>query len=120
MDLEDRTKPMSELDVGRMQWACEVLDETRKFGKLSQDIVVRGDFLSGDTWKSAALRRVDVDAEFDAVCLSIYWHKPQNVQDEHPRKNLCRDLIFSAQRVGQGLELEIDRFTRWMRTRKNR
>ena len=112
LDLDDRTKPMSEMDVGRMRWACEVLDETHKFGKVVQDIVVRGDFLSSDTWQSAALRRVDVDAAIDVVCLSIYWHKPENDEEEHPLRNLCRDLIFSAQRVGQGLELEIDRFKR--------
>ena len=28
LDLEDRTKEMSEMDVGRMRWACEILDET--------------------------------------------------------------------------------------------
>ena len=30
LDLEDRVKPFDELDVGRMRWACEVLDERAK------------------------------------------------------------------------------------------
>ena len=34
LDLEDRTKDMSEMDVGRMRWACDTLDETQKFSKI--------------------------------------------------------------------------------------
>ena len=112
LDLDDRTKPMSEMDIGRMRWACEVLDETRKFSKALGDIVVRADITSTDAWQAGMLRRVDVDASIDVVCLSIYWHKPQNDADEHPLNNLCRDLVFSAQRVGQGIELDIERFKR--------
>ena len=33
LDLEDRAKEMAEMDVGRMRWACETLDETHKFSK---------------------------------------------------------------------------------------
>ena len=43
LNLEDRIKPFNELDVGRMRWACEVLDEMRKFSKLLGDIVARAD-----------------------------------------------------------------------------
>ena len=57
------------------------------------------------------LRRVERDADIDVVMLSLYWHKPADGQ-EHPLKNLCRDLIFCAQKVGQGLELDIERFKR--------
>ena len=112
LDLEDRTKPINEMDVGRMRWACETLDETHKFSKILGDIVVRGEFGASDAWLPSMLRRVDVDAAIDVVCLSIYWHKPQNNKDEHPLKNLCRDLVFSAQRVGQGLDLDVERFKR--------
>ena len=43
LDLEDRVKPFDELDVGRMRWACEVLDETEKISRVLGDIVVRSD-----------------------------------------------------------------------------
>ena len=70
LDLKDRCKPMSEMDVGRMRWACETLDETHKFSKVLGDIAVRGGFASTDTWEAAMLRRVDIDASIDVVCLS--------------------------------------------------
>ena len=50
LDLEDRAKEMSEMDVGRMRWACEILDETHKFSKILGDIVVRSEFASCDVW----------------------------------------------------------------------
>ena len=112
LDLEDRTKEMSEMDVGRMRWACEILDETHKFSKILGDIVVRAEFASSDAWQPSVLRRVDGDAAIDVVCLSIFWHKPANDSAEHPLKSLCRDLIFSATRVGQGIDLEVERFKR--------
>ena len=112
MDLEDRTKPMSEMGVGRMRWACEILDETHKFSKILGDIVVRSEFASGDVWHPKVLRRVDGDAAIDIVCLSLFWHKPADETTEHPLKNLCRDLIFCATRVGQGIDLEVERFKR--------
>ena len=67
LDLEDRVKPFDELDVGRMPWACEVLDETHKFSKVLGDIVVRADVPDTDTFQAAALRRVERDADIDVV-----------------------------------------------------
>ena len=46
LDLEDRAKEMSEMDVGRMRWACETLDESHKFNIIVGDIVVRWEFPS--------------------------------------------------------------------------
>ena len=63
-------------------------------------------------WRPKVLRRVDGDAAIDIVCLSIFWHKPADETTEHPLKNLCRDLIFCATRVGQGIDLEVERFKR--------
>ena len=111
LDLEDRAKEMSEMDVGRMRWACETLDETHKFSKILGDIAVRAEFASTETWQPGALRRVDGGAAIDVVCLSLFWHKPSG-NSEHPLRNLCRDLIFCATRVGQGLELEVERSKR--------
>ena len=111
LDVADRVKPITELDAGRMRWACELLDQGQKFNKVLGDIAVRGEFTGDDTWSPASLRRVERDAEIDVVLLSLYWHKPEQ-NAEHPLKNLCRDLVFSAQQVGTGLELDIERFKR--------
>ena len=86
LDLEDRAKGMSEMDVGRMRWACESLDESHKFSKILGDVMVRGEFPVTDAWQPAMLRRVDLDVAIDVVCLSLYWHKPLNEQ-EHPLKD---------------------------------
>ena len=74
--------------------------------------MVRSEFASCDVWHPQVLRRVDGDAAIDIVCLSIFWHKPADQTTEHPLKNLCRDLIFCATRVGQGIDLEVERFKR--------
>ena len=103
---------MNYMGAGRMRWACETLDESHKFSIIVGDIVMRGEFPSSDAWQPAVLRRVDVGAAIDVVCLPIYCNKPQNNQDEHPLKNWCWDRIFSAQRVGQCLELDVERFKR--------
>ena len=120
LDLEDRTKEMSDMDVGRMRWACELLDETHKFSKILGDIVVRAEFASSETWQPGVLRRVDGDAAIDVVCLSIFWHKPAEESTEHPLKNLCRDLIFCATRVGQGIDLDVQRFKRMVDEEKKK
>eukprot|EP00974_Lingulodinium_polyedra_P070591 6831088-Lingulodinium_polyedra.AAC.1 len=67
---------MSEMDAGRVRWACETLEETHKFSKVLGDIVVRGECPAKDEWKPAQLRRVDHDVFIDVVRLPIYWHKP--------------------------------------------
>ena len=67
LDLEGRAKEMSEMDVGRMRWACEILDETHTFSKILGDIVVRSEFASCDVWHPEVLRRVDGDAAVDIV-----------------------------------------------------
>ena len=66
------------------------------------------------------LRRVERDAEIGAVLLSIYYHRPADASQVHPLKNLARDLVFSAQRVGHGLDLEVERFKRKQDEEKKR
>ena len=112
LDLGDRSKPITDMDVGRMRWAAETLDETQKYGKILGDIAVRAEFPASESWTPSMLRRVDLDATIDVVCLSLYWHKPKNPDAEHPLKNLCRDLVFCAQKVGQGVDLDVERFKR--------
>ena len=34
LDVADRVQPVDDIDIGRMRWACEVLDETQRFSKV--------------------------------------------------------------------------------------
>ena len=31
LEVADRGKPVADIDIGRMRWACEVLDESQRF-----------------------------------------------------------------------------------------
>ena len=42
LDVADRVKPVADIDIGRMRWACEVLDGTKRFRKVFGDIAQRG------------------------------------------------------------------------------
>lgn len=119
LDLQDRVKPFPILDVGRMRWACEALDQEGKIGKVLDQVAVRSQF-DASALTFSMLRRVERDADIDVVCLSLYWHKPGIDAAEHPLKEMCRDIVFSAQRVGQGLDLEIERFKRTQDEEKKR
>ena len=85
LDLQDRVKPLPILDVGRMRWACEALDQEGKIGKVLDQVAVRSQF-DASALTFSMLRRVERDADIDVVCLSLYWHKPGIDAAEHPLK----------------------------------
>ena len=107
--LNGRVKPLSQLDVGRVRRAREVLGQERSAHKLLGSIEVRAGVSSGVALGN--LQRVERDADFDMLCLSIWWHKPSD-DAAHHLKDMCRDLAICAQKVGQELELEVERFKR--------
>ena len=76
LDLGDRVKALPAMDVGRMRWACEVLDQEHKFSKLLGQIVVRGDFVTTDSFYS--LRRVERDADRCGVFVAILAYAPRH------------------------------------------
>ena len=59
------------------------------------------------------MQRVDRDADIDAVVLDIYGNKPREADDEHPWVSELCDLMFSAEPVGSGVEVIVDRFVRY-------
>eukprot|EP00974_Lingulodinium_polyedra_P080638 7812846-Lingulodinium_polyedra.AAC.1 len=61
LDVTDRVKPVSDMDVGRVRWAFELLDETHKFSTVSGDIAACGEFVASETWAPGMLRLVDRD-----------------------------------------------------------
>ena len=54
------------------------------------------------------LQRVERDADIDAVVLAICWNKPQGADDGHPWMSELRDLMFSAEPAGSGVEVIVD------------
>ena len=102
LDLDHRIHDSSLMDLGRMRWACARLDQDQKFSKLGP-ISVRMD---------SALQRLERDADVDVMLLSIYWHKPTEAGAQHPLMHMCQDIVFHAESVPPGLELEIERFKR--------
>ena len=112
LDLRDRVKPLDQLDLGRMRWAAQVLDQDRTIRRLCEQVVVKMEALpDGSTFEK--LQRVERDADIDMVCLALWWNRLADENAVHPMKDMCRDVVFCAQKVGQGLDLEIERFKRW-------
>ena len=66
------------------------------------------------------MQRVERDADIDAVVFAIYWNKPCEADAGHPWMSELRDLMFSAQPVGSGVEVIVDRFLRYEEEEKKR
>ena len=66
------------------------------------------------------LQRVERGADIDAVLLAIYWNKPCQADVGHPWMSELRDLMFSAQPAGSGVEVVVDRFLRYKEEEKKR
>ena len=66
------------------------------------------------------IRRIERDIAIDAVLLSIYWHRPADASATRPLKDLCRDSVLCAKTVGNGLNLDIERFNHKVDEEKKR
>ena len=66
------------------------------------------------------MQRVERDADIDAVVLTIYWNRPCEADVGHPWMSELRDLMFSAQPVGSGVEVRVDRLLRYEEEDKKR
>ena len=103
--LDHRIHPVVEMDLGRMRWACERLDQEGKISKLLHGVVV---CLNGDE----GLKWVERDADIDVVMLSIYWHKPSKEEETHKLMFMCQDIVYHAENFSNGLALSVERFKR--------
>ena len=63
---------------------------------------------------------VERDADIYAVVLAICWNRPEGADDGHPWMSEFRDLMFSAEPVGSGVEVIVDRFFRYEEEEKER
>ena len=59
-------------------------------------------------------------ADLDVVWLPLRWHRPDVHTVQHPLKDMYCDLVFGAQEVGQGLDLEAERIKRAQYEEKKR
>ena len=112
-------QPVNKMDFARMRWALEHMVEKQSVNKMLGKVVVRAESVpsSGGFQK---LHRVERDADIDAVVLAIYWNKPQDANAVHPWMSELRDLMFSAEPVGSGVEVAVDRFFRYEEEEKKR
>ena len=83
LDLRARAIPVEMADVGRMRWACDILDQGCDVKSRLTGIAVRCDLMkdqfSDDNGSKhfLNLQSIEHDAEIDAVTLSLYWNRDQ-------------------------------------------
>ena len=87
--------------------------------KVLGTVVARAASFSGDGGFKY-LQRVERGADIDAVVLAIHWNKPFEADVGHPWMPELRDMMFSAQPVGSGVEVIVDRFLRYEEEEKKR
>ena len=119
LDLDHRLQTVDSMDFARMRWTLEHIVEKQSVNKMLGKVVVRAESVpSAGGFQN--LRRVERDADIDAVVLVIYWNKPQDANAVHPWMSELRDLMFSAEPVGSGVEVAVDRFFRYEEEEKKR
>lgn len=108
LSLDARVRPTSDLDLGRMRWACEHLLCAHDLPAMLGTIVVSGDQLPDEL---KGLVRVERDSEIDVAILAMYWHRDH----EDARQALgvqTQNIVYSAEHVGVGVTLSVERFVR--------
>ncbi len=106
LDLHARCQPIVNMDLAKMKYACEQLVATGDVNKVLGTISVQAETMTAEL---QGLRRVEGDAEVDSVTLALYWNRDHNL-DEFLES--CRNMTMSAQRVGTGLAVQVERLER--------
>ena len=109
IDLETRVYPITDLDLGRMRWACEQLTKVHDVNPMLGTVVVSGDLIDVSEFKG--FRKVERDTEIDVLCLALFWHK----EDDGILQSLAeesRNMVLSAEVCGTGVHLTVERFLR--------
>ena len=121
MDLDTRVKPMESLDTGRMRWGLGILQSGVKdaIHQVLGEVAVQAESIKDKDEDFSGLRRIERDTDVDCVLLAIYWSK------DHPDMlqglvSQCQDIVYVAQKVGQGLAQHIERFVRMEDEEKQR
>ncbi len=115
IDLDARIRPPSDLDLARMRWACENLVTAQDLPTMLGTIVVQGELGTA----SSKLGRVERDAEIDMALLAMYWHKEKEKTLQALAES-SRNLVLSAEALGSGIDLHIERFSRYEKEEQKR
>ena len=119
LNLAHRLIGIDKLDLARMRWALELIQETRSLHKVMDGFPVAAESVP-DADEFSGLRKIERDADLDAVVLVIYWNRPADPTQKHPWHGHLRDLHFKAQRAGQGAAGCVERFIRFDEEEKKR
>ena len=66
-----------------------------------------------DAEEYTGLRKIERDADLDAIVLLVYWNRPEIETKKHPWHDHMRDLHFQALQAGHGAEASVTRFLRF-------
>ena len=112
LDLGHRLIGIDKLDLSRMRWAVELIATSRSLHKVLDGFPVAAESIpNADEY--SGLRKIERDADLDAVVLVVYWNRPADENRKHPWHDHLRDLHFKAQRAGSGAEASVERFVRF-------
>ena len=111
LDLSHRLIGIDKLYLARMRWAVEMVAETGSFHKVMDGFPVAAESIPAAE-EFTGLRKIERDADLDAVVLVAYWNRPMIETVKHPWHDHLRDLHIKAQRAGHGAAAAVDRFVR--------
>ena len=119
LDLSHRLLGIDKLDLARMRWAVEQVQDSGSLHKVMDGLPVAAESVP-DAEDYKGLRKIERDADLDAVILAIYWNRPDAENTKHPWHDHLRDLHFKAQKAGQGAAASVERFVRFDEEEKKR
>jgi hypothetical protein len=98
----------NDLDLARMRWACDNLKKPQDLSVMMGTTVISADQLDANL---NGLLRVERDAEIDVAVLALWWFKDNRTIFD-PLAQQSQNLIYSAENVGAGVNLSVERFLR--------
>ena len=119
LDLSHRLISIDHLDLAHMRWAMEMVADSGSFHKVMDGFPVAAESIP-DADNFSQLRKIERDADLDAVVLLVYWNRPDDESQKHPWHNHMRDLNLKVSRVGVGAEASVERFVRFDDEEKKR
>ena len=119
LDLTHRLIDIDKLDLARMRWALDLVEASRSLHKVMDGFPVAAESIPNAA-EFSGLRKIERDADLDAIVLVVYWNRPDDQTTKHPWHDHLRDLHFKAQRAGEGAAASVERFVRYDEEDKKR
>ena len=112
LDLSHRLIGIDKLDLARMRWAVESVAETGSLRQVMDGFPVAAESIPAAE-EYTGLRKIERDADLDAIVLVVYWNRPEIETEKHPWHDHLKDLHCKAQRAGHGAAASVERFIRF-------